>query len=77
MVRTLDVQLPLQGKDVGADGGLRQVQQLARLGKAAGLHHINERFQLLDIHKKVSSLVSLCGRCYNRDNKLFQPEHAR
>ena len=33
------------------------MEQLARLGEAAGLHHVDKCLQLFHIHKMVSSLV--------------------
>ena len=49
----LDIQFSLQCGDVRADGRLRQVQQLRGAGKAAVFHHVDERFELFDIHINV------------------------
>ena len=43
----LDLQLLLQGRYPGADGGLGQVQQLRRPGEAVMLRHTDEGLQLL------------------------------
>ena len=49
----LDIQFSLQCGDMRADGRLRQVQQLRGAGKAAVFHHVDERFELFDIHINV------------------------
>ena len=53
----LDIQFSLQCGDMRADGRLRQVQQLRGAGKAAILHHVDERFKLLDIHINVHKVL--------------------
>ena len=45
--KELDLQLLLQGRYPGADGGLGQVQQLRRPGEAVMLRHTDEGLQLL------------------------------
>ncbi|MPN64850.1 hypothetical protein SDC9_212628 [bioreactor metagenome] len=38
---------------MGADGGLADMEQLRRFGKAAGFHHAGKRLQLPKLHESL------------------------
>ena len=54
----LGAQLVLQRADVGADGGLGQIEGVGGLGEALEPGHMDEYLQLLDLHMR-SFLFSL------------------
>ena len=66
----LTAQFPLQCADVGADGGLGQVEGVGSLGKAFEAGHLHKDLQLLELHNDRSSLFfSGCG-CYLQETGL-------
>ena len=70
------VEIGFKGADLAADGGLRQGELMARMGKASGVRYRVKNPELVPIHGSYSAALRTCSlawRYFSTSRAAMQP----